>query len=131
MFSLARSAERSLAAGIAFVCTLAALSAQTYDNTVLAGSPGQSGFRDGRGSEARLLYSSSGTLDGSGNLYVAEAGAIRRITPAGDVTTVAGDGNGGYGYRDDQGRNARFTEYQFPIAADAAGNVYAVDRNSH
>ncbi|MBL9211318.1 MAG: hypothetical protein JNL92_12685 [Opitutaceae bacterium] len=131
MFSLARSAERSLAAGIAFVCTLAALSAQTYDNTVLAGSPGQSGFRDGRGSEARLLYSSSGTLDGSGNLYVAEAGAIRRITPAGDVTTVAGDGNGGYGYRDDQGRSARFTEYQFPIAADAAGNVYAVDRNSH
>jgi sugar lactone lactonase YvrE len=129
--SLVRHSERSLAAGVALVCTLTTLVAQTYDNTVLAGTPGQSGFRDGRGSEARLLYSSSGTLDGSGNLYVAEAGAIRRITPAGDVTTVAGDGTGGYGYLDDQGRNARFTEYQFPIAADAAGNVYAVDRNSH
>jgi len=131
IFPHARITERSQVAGVALLCTLTALSAQTYDNVVLAGAPGQSGVRDGRGSEARLLYSSSGTLDGSGNLYVAEAGAIRRITPEGDVTTVAGDGTGGYGYRDDQGRNARFTEYQFPIAADAAGNVYAVDRNSH
>ena len=126
-----RLTERSHAAGVALLCTLTTLAAQTYDNAVLAGSPGQSGFRDGRGSEARLLFSSSGTLDGGGNLYFVEAGAIRRITPAGEVTTVAGDGNGEYGYRDDRGRSARFTQYGFPIAADRAGNLYAVDRLSH
>ncbi|MBI3944918.1 MAG: hypothetical protein HY321_03295 [Armatimonadetes bacterium] len=64
----------------------------------LAGSD-TPGFMDGVGAEARFSGACGIAADASGNLYVAEAGnrVIRRVTPGGTVTTVAGGGEGFYG----------------------------------
>jgi sugar lactone lactonase YvrE len=56
--------------------------------TTLAGTAGVSGSEDGTGAAARFDVPSSVTLDSSGNLLVVDGGAIRRVTPAGVVTTV-------------------------------------------
>lgn len=64
------------------------------NRTVLAGTPGSSGSADGSGATARFGNIVALALDGQGNLYAADAGAdsqlIRKITPAGVVSTVAG-----------------------------------------
>jgi uncharacterized repeat protein (TIGR03806 family) len=59
--------------------------------TTLAGLPGVSGLKDGSGTEAWFSQPRSLTVDISNNVYVADTGngAIRRITPAGVVTTLA------------------------------------------
>ncbi|HEY5228656.1 MAG TPA: NHL repeat-containing protein [Opitutaceae bacterium] len=60
--------------------------------TTLAGSPGAVGSTDGTGSAARFNAPSGLAVDGSGNIYVADAGnsTIRKVTSAGVVTTLAG-----------------------------------------
>jgi hypothetical protein len=58
--------------------------------TVLAGQSGQPGYADGVGAQARLDSPSALALDSTGNLYVADAATIRRITPQGEVRTGAG-----------------------------------------
>ena len=57
--------------------------------TVLAGS-GQKGYQDGQGTAASFYVPTALSLDGAGNLYVADTGnhAIRKITPDGMVSTV-------------------------------------------
>ncbi|HXE71468.1 MAG TPA: hypothetical protein VNO81_02315 [Candidatus Nitrosotenuis sp.] len=62
--------------------------------TTLAGRPGRPGWADGQGSEA-LFHGPMGlALDADGSLYVADFynHRIRRVSPRGEVTTVAGDG---------------------------------------
>lgn len=58
--------------------------------TLFAGMPFSIGSRDGTGTDARFNFPQSLTVDQAGNVYVADRNAIRRITPAGVVTTVAG-----------------------------------------
>jgi len=60
--------------------------------TTVAGQPGKPGSGDGTGTAARLNAPWGITMDGHGNLYVCDAGnnMIRKITPAGIVTTVVG-----------------------------------------
>ena len=60
--------------------------------TTLAGLMGVSGTSDGKGSSALFNQPMGMTFDGSGNMYVADYGnsAIRMITPAGMVSTLAG-----------------------------------------
>jgi sugar lactone lactonase YvrE len=60
--------------------------------STFAGLVGTSGSADGNGGAARFSSPRDIAIDGSGNLYVADTGnnAIRKITPAGDVTTLAG-----------------------------------------
>lgn len=94
----------------------------------LAGIAGNSGTTDGLGSDARFLSPRGIASDLDGNLYVTDNATIRKITPAGMVTTLAGMA-GVSGVTDGIGASARFGSLG-GIAADKAGNLYVVDSYS-
>jgi sugar lactone lactonase YvrE len=96
--------------------------------TTLAGLGGNSGHVNGFGSAARFGNVSGVAVDSAGNVYVTDPQTIRKITPAGLVTTVGGSDSD---YRDcgpwdGTGSSARFCEPS-GVAVDAAGNVYVGD----
>ncbi len=99
--------------------------------STFAGTAGSSGNADGTGAAARFSGPNGIALDGAGNLYVADTSnnTIRKITPAGVVTTLAGTA-GTNGLTDGAGSAARFS-VPFDVAADAAGNVYVSDHGNH
>ncbi|WP_461075288.1 NHL repeat-containing protein [Spirosoma flavus] len=70
-------------------------------------------------------------VDGSGNLYIAETGnhRIRKVSPQGIISTIAG--NGSIGFSGDGGLSTAAQLY-FPsgITVDGSGNLYIVDRNN-
>ena len=92
--------------------------------TTLAGA--REGFADGFGASAAFDTPSSLAVDRFGNLYVADTGnhAIRKVTPQGVVTTLAG--NGVAGFRDGDASVARF-HAPMGVAVDALGRVYVAD----
>lgn len=92
--------------------------------TTLAG--GSEGFADGVGAAAAFNTPSALAIDVSGNLYVADTGnnRIRKVTPQGEVSTVAGDGTAGY--VDGPAAQARFNG-PIGVAVDTAGNVFVAD----
>ena len=98
------------------------------DGTVstIAGSPGLSGFADGSGAAARFDTPSGITVGPDGDLYVADRNnnRIRRVTPAGVVTTYAGGSSSGFA--EGAPTTARFT---FPegVVAAASGELYVAD----
>ena len=99
---------------------------EPYAFTTFAGNAA-TGYADGQGSAARFAAPAGVAVDVMGNVYVADTRnhAIRRITPAGVVTTLAGLA-GNQGHADGSGSNARFFSPQ-GIAVDAAGNLYVAD----
>jgi sugar lactone lactonase YvrE len=92
--------------------------------STLAG--GGEGFADGAGAAASFNTPSALASDGEGNLYVADTGnnRIRRVTPDGHVTTLAGDGSAGF--RDGPAAQAEF-DAPVGVAVDRDGNVYVAD----
>src|SRR2546421_557625 len=95
-----------------------------YTFTTLAGAAGSFGSADGMGSAARFYNPTGVAADTSGNVYVADTcnNTIRKITPAGVVTTLAGQAL--YpGSADGTGSAARFY-HPSGVAADSSGNVY-------
>jgi sugar lactone lactonase YvrE len=99
--------------------------------TTLAGSPGARGSDDGYGAAARFDTPTAMALDARGNLYVCDSGnqTIRKVSPSGLVTTVAGLA-GSEGASDGTGAAARFSTPS-AIAIDANGTIYVADRGNH
>jgi sugar lactone lactonase YvrE len=99
--------------------------------TTLAGKAGDPGEVDGAGGTARFHSPSAVTADHDGNLYVADSfgETIRKVTPAGVVTTLAGlaftEGDA-----DGTGTDARFKD-PTGIAFDNSGNLYVADQLNH
>ena len=95
--------------------------------TTFAGTLGVPGTADGTGDAARFSAPQSVAVDASGNVYVADSGnnTIRKITPGGDVSTLAGT-PGVSGTANGTGGAARFSSPR-GIAVDASGNVYVAD----
>ncbi|HMD70866.1 MAG TPA: IPT/TIG domain-containing protein [Bryobacteraceae bacterium] len=95
------------------------------------GDPGYSGD-GGPARQARLSAPSALALDAAGNLYVAERGnsVIRKVSPAGIIQTVAGDGIAGFGGEGGPATSARIA-LPDGVAVDSSGNIYISDTANH
>ncbi|HEY9096974.1 MAG TPA: hypothetical protein VIN35_14610 [Hydrogenophaga sp.] len=98
--------------------------------STFAGAPTEfnnRGFADGQGTDARFKCPGQIDTDAQDNLYVAdeENHRVRKITPSGLVTTLAGQA--AYGVVNGQGSAAQF-DRPFALAVDKnTGNVYVAD----
>jgi sugar lactone lactonase YvrE len=99
--------------------------------TTLAGLAGAAGSTNGTGGAARFDKPCGVAVSAEGNLFVADTSnhAIRKITPAGVVTTLAGLA-GTFGSADGSGDAATFN-YPFSVAVDAGGNLFVADTENH
>ncbi|WP_198674074.1 putative Ig domain-containing protein [Chitinophaga alhagiae] len=98
--------------------------------STFAGS-GTAGSADGIGTAAGFREPAGIAIDTAGNLYVSDMKnhTIRKITPAGVVSTLAGT-VGILGFADGSGSAAKFN-YPFGLATDVSGNIYVADRYNH
>ncbi len=118
-------------AGAVYVAVAAnhTIQAITRDGVVgtLAGQSGIAGDKDGVGGEARFNSPSGLAVDSGGNVYVADTlnSAIRKITPGGRVTTLAGR-LGVEGSKDGLSTNSNFNR-PGGLALDSTGNIYVAD----
>lgn len=97
--------------------------------STLAGA-GVSGYADATGKEARFNQPAGLALDKAGNLYVSEWGnqRLRKVTPDGVVSTLAGAGVSGF-----KNGNAAVAQFNQPddLATSANGNIFVVEHGNH
>ena len=117
-------------AGFAILLLIGTARAQQYAISTIAGNgtPGFSG--DGAGAANAQLYSPVGVaVDGAGNVYIDDFAnrRIRKVTPGGIISTVAG--NGTLAYSGGDGGLATNSGLGNPqgVAVDSAGNIYIAD----
>jgi hypothetical protein len=99
--------------------------------TTFAGTAGVPGTADGTGKSAQFNEPAGVAFDPLGNLYVSDLvnNTIRKITPAGVVTTLAGQA-GTTGSADGVGTAATFNQPN-GLAVDTAGNIYVADSGNN
>ena len=92
--------------------------------TTVSGLAGSFGSADGEGSDARFRNPSGTAVDSAGNIYVADSGncTLRKVTPAGAVTTLAGVAGSCIAV-DGTGSDARFNGLA-GVAVDSTDNIY-------
>ena len=93
--------------------------------TTLAGSPLVAGSTNGTGAAARFNYPNCVAVAPDGTIYVTQNHMVRKVTPAGVVTTLAGFSTT-TGTTNGTGTSARFN-LPFGIAVDPSGNIYVAD----
>jgi hypothetical protein len=91
---------------------------------------GTLGFEDGPASTAKFSSIAAVAMDARANVYVADRGnhAIRKISPAGVVTTLAGTNSAGLS--DGIGIEARFNE-PAGLVVDSDGNVFVTETGNN
>jgi NHL repeat. len=81
---------------------------------------------NGPATSAELYYPYGVAVDSSGNLYIADNNRIRKVDTSGIITTVVGNGIGGY-----SGDNGPATSAELygpsGVAVDSSGNIYIAD----
>jgi sugar lactone lactonase YvrE len=94
--------------------------------STFAGTPGVSGNTNGTGAGARFNNPIGLAIDNQDNLYVGDAWnhQIRKITPAGVVSTLAGSGSAG---RTNGTRTSASFSFPEGVAVDGSGSVYVAD----
>lgn len=99
----------------------------TPDGTVstIAGIPSQRGLVDGDSSTALLHSPSSIEVDDSGNVYFADYATLRKITPDGNIVTIAGTGT--QGHADGQGTSAQIYRLDGLTFDNNANILYATN----
>jgi sugar lactone lactonase YvrE len=97
--------------------------------STLAGT-GVPGYQEGEGAVAQFHDPRGLAVDRDGNVFVADRGnhRIRKITPQGRVSTLAGTGV--IGYQDGEGTVAQFKS-PIGVAVDGNGNVIVADAQNH
>lgn len=100
-------------------------------STVVGSGVGGYSGDGGQATAARINYPAGTTVDNAGNLYVCdnENAVIRKVTPAGIISTIAGTGTAGYG-GDGGAASAALFRNPLDVIADASGNLYIADRNN-
>jgi hypothetical protein len=98
--------------------------------STLAGRVGVASYADGTGTNALFKLPASVTVDAAGNVYVADQGnnVIRKITPSGIVTTIAGR-VGSSASIDGTNNSAQFAS-PIGIAAGSNTNLYVTDSDN-
>jgi sugar lactone lactonase YvrE len=97
--------------------------------TTIAGSADSGGYVNGTGNAARFQAVNTIAIDNGGNVVVADSSTIRRVTPTGTVSTIAGTYQSTAPMRyDGTGSAARF-EAADGIALDSTGNLFVADHN--
>jgi len=97
--------------------------------STFAGAAGAGGSADGTGAAAKFDLPGGTSADGSGNVFVADRAnnRIRRITPLGQVTTIAGTGTAGD--LDGTGDAATFYGPQGIVATPDGDRVYVATQH--
>jgi serine/threonine-protein kinase len=102
----------------------------TPDGTVitLAGS-GRAGFADGAGAAAQFHQPRDVAVDGEGSIIIADTGnhRVRKLTPDGTVSTLAGSGSAGFA--DGAGAAAQF-HHPWGVAVDGEGSIIIADHHN-
>jgi serine/threonine protein kinase, bacterial len=95
--------------------------------TTIAGNAVR-GFQEGNAATAEFNNPGGIAIDKDGNLYIADRGnfRIRKITPAGDVSTLAG---GTQGDKDGNAAEAQFSLEMHDMVVDSKGNIFIADDN--
>ncbi len=101
-------------------------------STFAGSTAGTAGRTNATGTAALFDGPRGGAFDASGNVYVADNGnnEIRKITPAGVVTLLAGSSTGASGITNGTGTAALFN-FPVSVASDGAGNLYVTDFNNN
>ena len=94
--------------------------------STLAGS-GVSGTADGEADVAQFSSMGDIVADSQGNIYVIDGDRIRKVTPQGKVSTIAGSTAG---YADGDGATAKFRD-PGGLGIDAQDNFYVADANNN
>ena len=101
--------------------------------TTIAGNGGAYYAGDGGPATAASLDAPAGVaVDAAGNIYIADAGnnRIRVINTSGIISTIAGNGSGGFA-GDGSPATAAMLSGPSALAVDASGNVYIADQGNH